>query len=101
MRLRWDFELWLPDFKPPSTVRRSGQTSPETLECLPNGTARRNEPFLEKSHEGINAGATSVDLKILQELGCFDRKINGAGTIPADNLLHRARVPIRRWSFIK
>jgi ADP-ribosylglycohydrolase/catechol 2,3-dioxygenase-like lactoylglutathione lyase family enzyme len=46
--------------------------------------------LLKKGHEGINAGAISVDSRILQELGCFDRKINGAGTICAAAAIYLA-----------
>jgi ADP-ribosylglycohydrolase/catechol 2,3-dioxygenase-like lactoylglutathione lyase family enzyme len=46
--------------------------------------------LLEKSLEGINAGAISLDSRILQELGCFDRKVNGAGTICAAAAIYLA-----------
>ena len=39
--------------------------------------------LLEKSLAGINAGAISLDSKVLEDLGCFDRKTNGAGTVCA------------------
>ena len=46
--------------------------------------------LLEKSLKGINAGAISLDSRILQELGCFDRKVNGAGTICAAAAIYLA-----------
>ncbi len=39
--------------------------------------------LLEKSLMGIKAGAISIDSKVLDDLGCFDRSINGAGTVCA------------------
>jgi ADP-ribosylglycohydrolase/catechol 2,3-dioxygenase-like lactoylglutathione lyase family enzyme len=39
--------------------------------------------LLEKSLAGIKAGAISIDSKILTDLGCFDRSINGSGTVCA------------------
>lgn len=39
--------------------------------------------LLEKSLAGIKAGAISADFKILSDLGCFDRSINGSGTVCA------------------
>lgn len=46
--------------------------------------------LLEKSLKEINAGAISLDSRILQELGCFDRKVNGAGTICAAAAIYLA-----------
>jgi ADP-ribosylglycohydrolase/catechol 2,3-dioxygenase-like lactoylglutathione lyase family enzyme len=39
--------------------------------------------LLHTAASGIKAGALSIDNRVLSELGCFDRKINGAGTISA------------------
>lgn len=39
--------------------------------------------LLEKTLAGIKAGAISIDAKVLSDLGCFDRSVNGAGTICA------------------
>lgn len=39
--------------------------------------------LLHTAASGIRAGALSIDNRVLAELGCFDRKINGAGTISA------------------
>lgn len=46
--------------------------------------------LLETGHEGIDAGAISLDSRILEELGCFDRRINGAGTICAAAAIYLA-----------
>jgi ADP-ribosylglycohydrolase len=46
--------------------------------------------LLEKTLAGINAGAISVDSRVLQELGCFDRTVNGAGTICAAAAMYLA-----------
>jgi ADP-ribosylglycohydrolase/catechol 2,3-dioxygenase-like lactoylglutathione lyase family enzyme len=39
--------------------------------------------LLRTAASGIKAGALSIDSRVLTELGCFDRKVNGAGTISA------------------
>src|SRR5262249_36712285 len=39
--------------------------------------------LLEKSLAGVQAGAISVDSRVLADLGCYDRSINGAGTVCA------------------
>lgn len=39
--------------------------------------------LLDTALSGIKAGALSMDKQVLSELGCFDRKVSGAGTISA------------------
>ncbi|NMA69351.1 MAG: hypothetical protein GX958_08030 [Desulfitobacterium sp.] len=39
--------------------------------------------LLEIAKEGLNKGALDIGCGVLEKLGCFDRKINGAGTITA------------------
>lgn len=46
--------------------------------------------LLEKSLKGIRAGAISVDSKVLGDMGCFDRSINGSGTVCAAASLYIA-----------
>lgn len=46
--------------------------------------------LLEKTLAGIKAGAISIDSKILSDLGCFDRSVNGSGTICAAAALYIA-----------
>ena len=38
---------------------------------------------LHTADEGVASGALALDAEILDALGCFDRKINGAGTVSA------------------
>lgn len=46
--------------------------------------------LLERTLTGIKAGAISIDSEILSDLGCFDRSVNGSGTICAAAALYIA-----------
>lgn len=46
--------------------------------------------LLEKALKGVNAGAISIDSKVLGDLGCFDRATSGSGTICAAAALYIA-----------
>lgn len=39
--------------------------------------------LLEKCSEAMQQGSLSIDQETLAQLGCFDRKVNGAGTVAA------------------
>jgi len=39
--------------------------------------------LLEQSRSGMRQGALSIDEDVLTKLGCFDKRVNGAGTITA------------------
>jgi ADP-ribosylglycohydrolase len=53
------------------------------LEGLWSQTTPELQRLLVTALSGIKAGALSMDNRILSELGCFDRKVSGAGTISA------------------
>jgi len=46
-------------------------------------TIEEMRTLLEKSLNGIRAGALSIDSQVLSTLGCFDKSQNGAGTVCA------------------
>lgn len=71
--------------------RRQAETSlPGGLRQVWAQTLSEMLALLEKSLAGIRAGAISVDSRVLQELGCFDRAVNGAGTICAAAAMYLA-----------
>jgi len=46
-------------------------------------TIQEIQSLFVTASSGIKAGALSMDSQVLSALGCFDRKVNGAGTISA------------------
>jgi ADP-ribosylglycohydrolase/catechol 2,3-dioxygenase-like lactoylglutathione lyase family enzyme len=55
----------------------------ESFEQVWSKTESEMSGLLERTLKGIRAGAISIDSKILGDLGCFDRAVNGSGTICA------------------
>jgi ADP-ribosylglycohydrolase/catechol 2,3-dioxygenase-like lactoylglutathione lyase family enzyme len=53
------------------------------VEDLWSQTVPEIHRLLVAALSGIKAGALSMDGQVLSELGCFDRKVSGAGTISA------------------
>jgi ADP-ribosylglycohydrolase len=53
------------------------------VENLWSQTVPEIHRLLVTALSGIKAGALSMDNQVLSELGCFDRKVSGAGTISA------------------
>lgn len=46
--------------------------------------------LLQLAKDGIDAGAASFDEEVLERLGCFDKKVNGSGTVTAAAALYLA-----------
>lgn len=51
---------------------------------------REQEKLLEISTQAIDAGAASFDEECLEKLGCFDKRVNGSGTVTAAGALYLA-----------
>ena len=48
-----------------------------------DAVVRETVELLETAKEGLNKGALDIGSGVLEKLGCFDRKRNGAGTVTA------------------
>jgi len=55
----------------------------DTYSLLWQETVNEMVKLLEIGREAMKQGALSVDQETLEQLGCFDRKISGAGTVAA------------------
>lgn len=55
----------------------------DTYSLLWQETVNEMVKLLEIGREAMKQGALSVDRETLERLGCFDKKINGAGTVTA------------------
>jgi ADP-ribosylglycohydrolase/catechol 2,3-dioxygenase-like lactoylglutathione lyase family enzyme len=53
------------------------------LQDLWSDTVGEIRNLLDTAVSGIKAGALAIDNRVLSDLGCLDRKMNGAGTITA------------------
>ena len=65
------------------TWRHSAERTVPNYSALWRQAADETRDLLEVAIEGLSGGALSLDEQTLEALGCFDAKINGAGTIAA------------------
>jgi ADP-ribosylglycohydrolase/catechol 2,3-dioxygenase-like lactoylglutathione lyase family enzyme len=88
---RTDWSLFPEQPGVPSGWREQAQKAHQgSFDQLWSTTESEMVALLEKTLTGIRAGAISIDSKILNDLGCFDRAINGSGTISAAAALYIA-----------
>ena len=59
-------------------------------EALWEQTVREMVSLLEVADQGLSQGALSVEREVLERMGTFDRKVNGAGTISAASAIFLA-----------
>jgi ADP-ribosylglycohydrolase/catechol 2,3-dioxygenase-like lactoylglutathione lyase family enzyme len=59
-------------------------------EVLWEQTVREMVSLLEVAEQGLKQGALSVEREVLERMGTFDRKVNGAGTISAASAIFLA-----------
>jgi ADP-ribosylglycohydrolase/catechol 2,3-dioxygenase-like lactoylglutathione lyase family enzyme len=70
--------------------RQAQRGFPGSFDQVWAATSSEMLALLEKTLAGINAGAISIDSRVLGDLGCFDRKINGSGTVCAAAAIYLA-----------
>jgi len=67
-----------PTWRPSTQEEHAGQ-----YEKCWQETAAEMMRLLERCREAMKQGALSIDQEVLKQLGCFDRGINGSGTVAA------------------
>jgi ADP-ribosylglycohydrolase/predicted enzyme related to lactoylglutathione lyase len=82
-----EVDVWsvLPDLDDiwPTWKRSAEEVHARRYDEYWRATVAEMQRLLEQCQEAMKQGALSVDQEVLTQLGCFDRRMNGAGTVAA------------------